>query len=191
MIRQSFIGTALLIIIGWFLLVWDSPPESFMRNNTADRVQQRQVDSYMASITSQRFSATGEQLFLLTSPKMQLFTGDSRLELTQPRFIALPKGANNKGKGVAFLADFGTLSGTGDRLSLIGNVKAVITGTEQEKILTSTSLEYQPTKMIISTEDNFTLKTVQSSLIGKGLVGDLNKDLFTIKSKVHGVHDAI
>jgi hypothetical protein len=68
MIRQSFIGTALLIIIGWFLLVWDSPPESFMRNNTADRVQQRQVDSYMASITSQRFSATGEQLFLLTSP---------------------------------------------------------------------------------------------------------------------------
>ena len=191
MIRQSFIGTALLIIIGWFLLVWDSPPESFMRNNTADRVQQRQVDSYMASITSQRFSATGEQLFLLTSPKMQLFTGDSRLELTQPRFIALPKGANNKGKGVAFLADFGTLSGTGDRLSLIGNVKAVITGTEQEKILTSTSLEYQPTKMIISTEDNFTLKTMQSSLIGKGLVGDLNKDLFTIKSKVHGVHDAI
>ena len=191
MIRQSFIGTALLIIIGWFLLVWDSPPESFMRNNTADRVQQRQVDSYMASITSQRFSATGEQLFLLTSPKMQLFTGDSRLELTQPRFIALPKGANNKGKGVAFLADFGTLSGTGDRLSLIGNVKAVITGTEQEKTLTSTSLEYQPTKMIISTEDNFTLKTMQSSLIGKGLVGDLNKDLFTIKSKVHGVHDAI
>ena len=191
MIRQSFIGTALLIIIGWFLLVWDSPPESFMRNNNADRVQQRQVDSYMASITSQRFSATGEQLFLLTSPKMQLFTGDSRLELTQPRFIALPKGANNKGKGVAFLADFGTLSGTGDRLSLIGNVKAVITGTEQEKTLTSTSLEYQPTKMIISTEDNFTLKTVQSSLVGKGLVGDLNKDLFTIKSKVHGVHDAI
>ena len=191
MIRQSFIGTALLIIIGWFLLVWDSPPESFMRNNTADRVQQRQVDSYMASITSQRFSATGEQLFLLTSPKMQLFTGDSRLELTQPRFIVLPKGANNKGKGVAFLADFGTLSGTGDRLSLIGNVKAVITGTEQEKTLTSTSLEYQPTKMIISTEDNFTLKTMQSSLIGKGLVGDLNKDLFTIKSKVHGVHDAI
>jgi LPS export ABC transporter protein LptC len=191
MIRQSFIGTALLIIIGWFLLVWDSPPESFMRNNTADRVQQRQVDSYMASITSQRFSATGEQLFLLTSPKMQLFTGDSRLELTQPRFIVLPKGANNKGKGVAFLADFGTLSGTGDRLSLIGNVKAVITGTEQEKTLTSTSLEYQPTEMIISTEDNFTLKTVQSSLVGKGLVGDLNKDLFTIKSKVHGVHDAI
>lgn len=191
MIRQSFIGTALLIIIGWFLLVWDSPPESFMRNNTADRVQQRQVDSYMASITSQRFSATGEQLFLLTSPKMQLFTGDSRLELTQPRFIALPKGANNKGKGVAFLADFGTLSGTGDRLSLIGNVKAVITGTEQEKTLTSISLEYQPTEMIISTEDNFTLKTVQSSLVGKGLVGDLNKDLFTIKSKVHGVHDAI
>ena len=191
MIRQSFIGTALLIIIGWFLLVWDSPPESFMRNNTADRVQQRQVDSYMASITSQRFSATGEQLFLLTSPKMQLFTGDSRLELTQPRFIVLPKGANNKGKGVAFLADFGTLSGTGDRLSLIGNVKAVITGTEQEKTLTSTSLEYQPTEMIISTDDNFTLKTVQSSLVGKGLVGDLNKDLFTIKSKVHGVHDAI
>ena len=57
MIRQSFIGTALLIIIGWFLLVWDSPPESFMRNNNAERVQQRQVDSYMASITSQRFSA--------------------------------------------------------------------------------------------------------------------------------------
>ena len=191
MIRQSFIGTALLIIIGWFLLVWDSPPESFMRNNNADRVQQRQVDSYMASITSQRFSAAGDQLFLLTSPKMQLFSGDSRLELTQPRFIALSQGANNKGKGVAFLADFGTLSGTGDRLSLIGNVNAVITGTEQEKTLTSTSLEYQPTKMIISTEDNFTLKTMQSSLIGKGFVGDLNKDLFTIKSKVHGVHDAI
>ena len=191
MIRQSFIGTALLIIIGWFLVVWDSPPESFIRDSKTPVVQQRQVDGYMASITSQRFSITGEQLFLLTSPKMQLFEGDSRLELTQPRLFSLPKGADNKGNGIAFLADFGTLSGTGDRLSLLGNVKAIITGTEQEKTLTAASLEYQLTEMIISTEDDFTLKTAQSSLTGKGLMGDLSKDLFTLKSKVHGVHDAI
>ena len=120
MIRQSFIGTALLIIVGWFLIVWDSPPESFMRDSKTSVVQEIQVEGYMASITSQRFSVTGEQLFLITSPKMQLFEGDSRLELTQPRFFSLPEGPNNKGKGIAFLADFGTLSGTGDRLSLLG-----------------------------------------------------------------------
>ena len=191
MIRQSFIGTALLIIVGWFLIVWDSPPESFMRDSKTSVVQEIQVEGYMASITSQRFSVTGEQLFLITSPKMQLFEGDSRLELTQPRFFSLPEGPNNKGKGIAFLADFGTLSGTGDRLSLLGNVKAVITGTEQEKTLTAASLEYQLTEMIVSTEESFILKTAQSSVTGKGLVGDLNKDLFSLKSKVHGVHDAI
>jgi len=191
MIRQSFIGTALLIIVGWFLVVWDSPPESFMRDSKTPVVQQRQVDGYMSSITSQRFSVTGEQLFLLTSPKMQLFEGDSRLELTQPRLFSLPTRAGNKGNGIAFLADFGTISGTGNRLSLLGNVKAIITGTEQEKTLTAASLEYQLTEMIISTEDDFILKTAQSSLTGKGLMGDLSKDLFTLKSKVHGVHDAI
>ncbi|MFQ3345494.1 MAG: LPS export ABC transporter protein LptC [Porticoccaceae bacterium] len=191
MIRQSFIGTALLIIVGWFLIVWDSPPESFMPGSNTSIVQERQVDGYMASITSQRFSVTGEQLFLLTSPKMQLFEGDSRLELTQPRFLSLPKGPNNKGKGIAFSADFGTLSGAGDLMFLEGNVKAIITGTEQKKTLTAASLEYQLTEMIVSTDKKFTLETAQSFLTGEGLVGDLNKDLFTLKSKVHGVHDAI
>ncbi len=73
MIRQSLISLSLLIIVGWFLVVWDSPPESFIRKNADQLVQKRSVDSYMTGISSRRFSETGDELFLLTSSRMELF----------------------------------------------------------------------------------------------------------------------
>ena len=64
MIRQSFIGITLVVIISWFLVVWDSPPESFIRKNNSQVVQEPSVDSYMTAMTSQRFSDNGNELFI-------------------------------------------------------------------------------------------------------------------------------
>lgn len=47
MIRQSVISLILLLIVSWFLVVWDSPPESFLQKNDGQLVQKRSVDSYM------------------------------------------------------------------------------------------------------------------------------------------------
>ena len=190
MIRQSVISLILLLIVSWFLVVWDSPPESFLQKNDGQLVQKRSVDSYMTGISSRRFSARGDELFLLTSSKMELFNGESRLELSAPRFVSVTTKTDGEDTGVSFIANSGTLSEDGQQLVLKGAVEAVIAGTKNQSTMTSESLNYNASKMLITTDGKFDLITPTLSISGRGLNADLSEETFTMKSNVSAVHEA-
>ena len=190
MIRQSFISVILLLIVSWFLVVWDSPPESFMRKNDGQLVQKRSVDSYMTGISSRRFSDNGDELFFLTSSKMELFKGESGVVLSTPRFVTVSNKGKGEDTGVSFVANTGTLSEDGRNLVLNGDVEAVIAGKNSQSIVTSDSLEYDAPNMLITTDGNFTLTTPALSVSGKGLNANLSEEIFTMNSKVRAVHEA-
>ena len=190
MIRQSGISLILLLIVGWFLVVWDSPPESFLQKNDDQLVQKRSVDSYMTGISSRRFSERGDELFLLTSSKMELFNGESRLELSAPRFVSVTTKTDGEDTGVSFIANSGTLSEDGQQLVLKGAVEAVIAGTKNQSTMTSESLNYNASKMLITTDGKFDLITPTLSISGRGLNADLSEETFTMKSNVSAVHEA-
>ena len=190
MIRQSFISVILLLIVGWFLVVWDSPPESFMRKNDGELVQKRSVDSYMTGISSRRFSDAGDELFFLTSSKMELFKGESGVVLSAPRFVAVTNKAKGKDTGVSFVANIGSLSEDGRKLVLNGDVEAIIGGKNSQTTMVSDSLEYDAPNMLITTDGDFTLTTPALSVSGKGLNANLSKEIFTMNSKVRAVHEA-
>ena len=192
MIRQSFIGITLVVIISWFLVVWDSPPESFIRKNNSQVVQELSVDSYMTAMTSQRFSDNGNELFILTSSKMELLSGESHLHLSAPRFVSrIGNLEQREEKGVSFVAHSGTLSADGSKLSLNGDVVAFINGTSQQSTLTSNNLNYNSARMTLTTDGSFKLVSPELTLSGTGLNADLDKEVFRINSKVRATHYAI
>ena len=77
MIKQGLFGAFLVIFVGGFLLVWDSPPDAFKRNQTPQVDRPPLADSYMTEITSRQFSDTGKEKFILFAPKVELFSDAS------------------------------------------------------------------------------------------------------------------
>ena len=189
MIRQLLLGFGLLIMVGGFLLVWDSPPQSFMRQQQGQVEKIPRADSYMTSVTSQRFSKTGSEQLLISSPKIELFTGDPKVLISQPNIISVDQQTGVR--AVELNAQKGTLSDDGEILTLRGNVVAVIDGQQGSSELSTETLSYLPETNIATTDDRFKLQTPQVKISGKGLNANLAREVFTIKSKVHAVHDPI
>lgn len=188
MIKQSFILLVLLIFVSWFLIVWDSPPESFIREKPSKMVPQGRVDSYMLGVTSRRFSDIGEEVFLLTSSKMEVLAGSSDILLTDPRFVSVSDQERDRETGVSFYATQGVLKNNSSSLSLIGNVEAVIAGSDVEHNLTSQALQYDSTLKLITTGKPFQLSSEAMSISGKGLTINLEQETFKIFSETRALH---
>jgi lipopolysaccharide export system protein LptC len=189
MIRQFLLGFGLLIMVGGFLLIWDSPPKSFMRQQQGQVEKVPRADSYMTAVTSRRFSKTGSEQLIISSPKIELYTGDSKVLMSQPSILSIDQqtGAN----AVTLNAQQGSLSNDGETLTLSGNVVAVIDGQQGSSQLSTDTLSYVPETNIATTDDRFKLVTPQVKISGKGLNANLASEVFTIKSKVQAVHDPI
>ncbi len=188
MIKQSFILLVLVIFVSWFLIVWDSPPESFIREKPSRMVSQGRVDSYMLGVTSRRFSDVGDEVFLLTSSKMEILSDSSDILLTNPRFVSVSDQDSGRETGVSFYATEGVLTNNSSSLSLIGNVEAVIAGSEVEHNLTSQALLYDSTSKLITTGEPFELSSPGTAISGKGLTINLDQETFKIFSQTRALH---
>ena len=146
----------------------------------------------MTAMTSQRFSDNGNELFILTSSKMELLSGETQLHLSAPRFVSrMGNLEQREEKGVSFVANSGTLSADGSKLALNGDVVAFINGTSHQSTLTSNNLSYNSARMTVTTDGDFKLVSPELTLSGIGLNADLDKEIFRINSKVRATHDAI
>ena len=191
MIRQSLVLLTLLAIISWFLIIWDSPPESFLPQDKSKTTASERVESYMTNVTSRRFSENGDELFLLTSTRMELFSGNSALRLSQPKFVSVTDEASKGGKKVSFAADWGLLSNDGTMFTLNGDARAFITGSKTQSELVSDQLNYDSRNLLIISKKAFTLMTPNSSLSGVGLKANLVNEIFTVTEKLKADHNAI
>lgn len=187
MIRQLLIGFGLLIMVGSFLLVWDSSPQSFMRKQPGQVESVPTADSYMIAVSSRRFSKTGTEQLRIKSPKVELFSGDSNALILQPSIVSINQqtGAN----AIALNAQQAAVSGDGETLTLSGNVTAIIHGEQGKSTLSTETLSYLPADATAVTQDRFKLVTPQVKISGRGLDANLANQVFTIKSKVRAVHD--
>lgn len=189
MIRQFLLGFCLLIMVGVFLLVWDSSPQSFMRNQAGQVDKVPSAESYMTKVTSRRFSKTGGKQLVINSPKIEVFPGETGILIAQPSIISIDEQTGVS--RVKLDAQRGVLSNNGEVLTLSGDVVAVVDGQQGNTKLSTTTLGYQPATNIATTEDRFKLVTPQVRISGKGLDADLANEVFTIKSKVRAVHDPL
>ena len=194
MIKQVFLVAGLLIFIGGFLLVWDSPPESFLSPQAGQIEETPSADSYMTNVVSHRYDTTGAEQFVLSSPKMDFYTGNGDLILTLPQLVVNQAPAANKGSEAKRLnldAKKGHLSDGGETLYLEGNVVALINDSQGVTKLTAADLTFLPSSNIASTEGPFKLLTPEVTLSGNGLKANLRNEVFTIKSKVRAIHEPL
>jgi len=86
--KQFFLSTALALTIGGFLLIWESPPESFLKPQTGKVEKLPSADSYMREIISFKFSATGARQFTLSSDNASYYNNKSLLVVENPKLNA-------------------------------------------------------------------------------------------------------
>ena len=187
MIRQALLTFILALMVGGFLLIWDSPPESFIRQKGGQFEKDPSADSYMVDITSRRFSAEGSEKFSLSSPRIEFFEGSSLLTLAEPLFLT----QQPLGKPLVLKAIQGQLNSASGVLELDGNVRADINSRGGMDVLTTDQLTYLIDNNIAKTARSFKLLTPQSKISGTGLHIDLYRETFTIKSKVRVSHEPI
>jgi len=185
MIRQGLMLFFLALTVGGFLLIWDSPPEAFLRQTSSPLEKDPQADSYMIGVTSQRFSELGNPQFNLSSPRVEFFEGESSFMLEQPQFSA----QNDISHPLRLRAAHGQLDNANKQLNLRGNVRAEITTEDGPALLTTEQLSYLIDSNIASTGQPFNLVTAQSDVAGTGLRADLNNETFVIQSKVKITHE--
>ena len=194
MIKQFSLAFGLLLLISGFLLVWDSPPESFLRNQVSQIEGTPSADSYMTSVVSQRFGADGAEQYVLSSPKMEFFNDNSRLQISELQLAA--KRDNNpqepaEAEVINISANSGILNNNGETLLLAGNVIAVVDEPRGTTELTSAKISYKPATYTASAPGRFKLRTPQVTLSGTGLKANLANDVFTIKSNVRAIHEPL
>ena len=191
MIRQSFIIIIMLAIVSWFLIVWDSSPQSFLPVDKTKTTASDSIESYMTGVTSRRFSESGGELFLLSSTRMEVFSGSSSLKLSEPKFLSIIDASNEENKRASFAANWGFLSDDGTFFTLNGDVHAVITGSKNQSKIRSELLNYDSKNMLISTSRPFTLSMSNSSISGGSLTVDLINEVFTVSERLKANYDAI
>ena len=191
MIRQSFIIIIMLAIVSWFLIVWDSSPQSFLPVDKTKTTASDSIESYMTGVTSRRFSESGGELFLLSSTRMEVFSGSSSLKLSEPKFLSIIDASNEENKRASFAANWGFLSDDGTFFTLNGDVHAVITGSKNQSKIRSGLLNYDSKNMLISTNRPFTLSMSNSSISGGSLTVDLINEVFTVSERLKANYDAI
>ena len=192
MINHALFSAFLVLFVGGFLLVWDSSPDSFMRNQSPQVDSIPRADSYMTEIISRQFSDTGKEKFILSAPKVELFSNTSETLLTEPELISFRhKAGLAKTKTVRINAKNGVLTGTGEILILTNNVVVTIETAEGKTQLNTERLVYVPSSETASTAAPFDLISPQVKISGKGLEADFSNQKYTLKSEVQAVHEPI
>jgi len=191
MIRQLLLLAVLGVLVGGFLLVWDSPPESFLKSSSAKAERLPDADSYMQNITSYKFTAAGNKAFTLHSAKGFFYDRKSLLMLDHPSFQSSTAEASPE--LLKITADRGELQLTdsGDILQLGGNVNAQWHSTEGLTNLNTEVFTYHIDERIAHAQQGFRLSNPQAELTGERLSTDFENAITEIQSGVRAVYESL
>lgn len=188
MIKQFFLTACLIVVTGSFLLLWESPPESFSRPDSSKIEELPSADSYMSNIESFVFSDDGTNQYLLKASKLSIFTGRSELKLDKPVFIAY----QNDNRALFYVeAKTGFLSKNTQIFEFNGNVNANWETASGEANLSADSLSYSLKEDSASAEGDVQLTTPNTKMTSDSLSADFDSELLKVESRVRGVHESI
>ena len=185
MIKQLLLWFSALLLAGGFALVWDSPPESFLRQQKPKVNRVSDADSYMTGVTSYRYNHDGARNLTIHSPRLEFYQRGKSVQLSDPQVNAITQ----NGEKITLTASYGQYVGEANQLSLYQKVNAVVAGKQGDTTMNSSQMEYDVDRNTISIADQFTLQTPASTVSGRGLQAELNQQSYKIKADVRATHD--
>ena len=189
MIKQFFLTACLILVTGSFLLLWDSPPESFLRPDGSKVENLPSADSYMSNIKSYIFSSDGTKKYALEASEIAIYSGISELKLSRPLLVAY--NTNSQQAQFEIKADSGMLYKNSKIFEFDGNVNANWQTEKGASVLQAGNLAYALNEDNASADGGIELTTPNASLSGESLSVNFFSKILKIESRVRGIHDSI
>lgn len=189
MIKQFFLTACLVFLTASFLLLWDSPPESFLRPDASKVENLPSADSYMSNINSIAFSSDGARKYTLKASQIAIFSGLSELKLSEPLLIAFKTGSQQAQFEIK--ANSGTLFKSTKTFKFDDNVNAYWETSEGSSLLQAGNLAYVLNEESVYASDGVQLTSPDSEISGDSLSVNFDSKEIKIESRVRGVHDSI
>ena len=189
MIKQVFLTACLIFITASFLLLWDSPPESFLSPDP-NKVENLPIaDSYMSETKSIIFSENGYKKYSVKAEEIAIFSGFSELKFSQPKLIAYKQ--NSKQTNYVIKSGTGTLNKNSEIFEFQTSITANWINSGGTTALRADSLSYSFKENSASAKGGVQLTSGNSKLSGDALSANFESQIFRLKSHVKSVYEAI
>ena len=190
MIRQIFFVSVSLLMLGWFLIVWDSPPESFLQQKNKKIFTQDSIESFMTNSETQIYSNNGKKMLTLKAAKLESLEGEKILTLYEPRAIGSSQNESFEISSFSLSSQKGTFDPDKGDLKLFNSVEGILQTNAGQRNLSSSSINYNIPKMALSGQSNFNLQEKNYEITGEKFLIDLKNNNTILFSKISATYYA-
>ena len=190
MIRQIFFVSVSLLMLGWFLIVWDSPPESFLQQKNKKIFTEDSIESFMTNSETQIYSNNGKKMLTLKAAKLESLEGEKILTLYEPRAIGSNQNESFEISSFSLSSQKGTFDPDKGDLKLFNSVEGILQTSAGQRNLSSSSINYNIPKMALSGQSNFNLQEKNYEITGEKFLIDLKNNNTILFSKISATYYA-
>ena len=190
MIRQIFFVSVSLLMLGWFLIVWDSPPESFLQQKNKKIFTEDSIESFMTNSETQIYSNNGKKMLTLKAAKLESLEGEKILTLYEPRAIGSSQNESFEISSFSLSSQKGTFDPDKGDLKLFNSVEGILQTNAGQRNLSSSSINYNIPKMALSGQSNFNLQEKNYEITGEKFLIDLKNNNTILFSKISATYYA-
>ena len=188
MVRKILYTLITIFILSWFVYVWYTPPESFLKKQIETVFQEDQIESFITDSTTQIFSNNGNQVLIMNASKLEVLNGENIIKLYDPSTFGSNQDVSAIYSGFSMSSKFGTFDTSKKELILSNSVKGTLKTKEEEQNIVTHSIQYNLPEMIISSDNQFSLTAENYEILGKGITINLNNGKTTISSSINSIY---
>ena len=190
MIRQIFFVSVSLLMLGWFLIVWDSPPESFLQQKNKKIFSQDSIESFMTNSETQIYSNNGKKMLTLKATKLESLEGEKILTLYEPRAIGSNQNESFEISSFSLSSEKGTFDPEKGDLKLFNSVEGILKTSAGQRNLSSPSINYNIPTMALTSNSRFNLQEKNHEITGEKFLIDLKNNNTILFSKINATYYA-
>ena len=190
MIRQIFFVSVSLLMLGWFLIVWDSPPESFLQQKNKKIFTQDSIESFMTNSETQIYSNNGKKMLTLKATKLESLEGEKILTLYEPRALGSSQNESFEISSFSLSSKKGTFDPERGDLQLFNSVEGILQTSAGQRNLSSPSINYNIPTMALSSQSRFNLQEENHEITGEKFLIDLKNNNTILFSKISATYYA-
>ena len=188
MVRKILYTLITIFILSWFVYVWYTPPESFLKKPIETVFQEDQIESFITDSTTQIFSNNGNQVLIMNASKLEILNGENIIKLYDPSTFGSNQDLSAIYSGFSMSSKFGTFDTSKKELILSDSVKGTLKTKEEEQNIVTHSIQYNLPEMVISSDNQFSLTAENYEILGKGITINLNNGKTTISSSINSIY---
>ena len=187
-VRKILYIFIIIFILSWFVYVWYTPPESFLKKQIETVFQEDQIESFITDSTTQIFSNNGNQVLIMNASKLEILDGENIIKLYDPSTFGSNQDLSAIYSGFSMSSKFGTFDTSKKELILSDSVKGTLKTKKEEQNIVSHSIQYNLPEMVISSDNQFSLTAENYEILGKGITINLNNGKTTISSSINSIY---